>query len=194
MNLNWVDIIVSVFLILSVGRGFLRGLIRSLFDIISLFLAVILAFYWYSAFAEFAAGYVRMPDNILYIVSFALVWTAVYFVSLMLGNFIHKLFGGGLFGPANSFGGALLGAAKGLLALWIALYFLALVPLPADVKKSIYDAPTVSGLMPVVREMGDSLFGIVPGSFGQLKHLMKENDQVPENKVVPQDGKGGLSI
>jgi uncharacterized membrane protein required for colicin V production len=175
MNLNRIDIIVSVFLILSVGRGFLRGLIRSLFDIISLFLAVILAFYWYKSFAAFADSYIKMPGDILQIVSFAVIWVAVYFVSLMLGNLVHKLLGGGLFGPANSLGGALLGAAKGLLMLWILLYFMTLVPLPESLKKDIYEAPSISNLIPVIKPIGDSLFNLVPGKIDLLKEYMPVN-------------------
>ncbi len=194
MNLNWIDIVVSVFLVLSIGRGFLRGLIRSLFDIISLFLAVILAFYWYKSFAGFAGSYVSMPDTVLYIASFAAIWAAVYFASLLFGGFVHKLFGGGLFGPANSLGGALLGAVKGLLMLWVAVYFLALVPLPEGLKRDILSAPTVSGLMPVVRQMGDSLFGIVPGSLDDLKGLMREKPVAPEKKPPADGKKGAISI
>lgn len=189
MNLNWIDIIVSVFLALSIGRGFLRGLIRSLFDIISLLLAVILAFYWYKNFAIFAGNYIKMPGDILHIVSFVVIWAAVYFVSLMLGNFIHKLLGGGLFGPANSLGGALLGAAKGLLSLWIVLYFLALVPLPEAFKKDIYDAQTISNLIPVIKPIGDSLFSMVPGKMDLLKVYLP----VPDQKIPTEKEESGSS-
>ncbi|MFA5105054.1 MAG: CvpA family protein [Candidatus Margulisiibacteriota bacterium] len=182
MNLNWIDILVAVFLILSIGRGFLRGLIRCLFDIISLFLAVVLAFYWYTGFAAFADKYIKMPGEILHIVSFAIIWTAVYFLFLMLGNLIHKFLGGGLFGPANSLGGALLGAAKGLLTMWILLYFLALVPLPEGLKKDIYEAPTISKLIPVIKPIGDSLFNLVPGKID----LLKEYIPIPEKKTSPK--------
>ena len=187
MNLNWIDIIVLVFLILSIGRGFLRGLIRCLFDIISLFLAIVLAFYWYKGLAEFAVNYIKMPGELLHIVSFAVIWAAVYFLSLMLGNLVHKLLGGGLFGPANSLGGALLGAAKGLITLWILLYFLMLVPLPETLKKDIYEAPTISGLIPVIKPIGDYLFSLVPGKID----LLKEYIPVPEQKTPPKKEKNG---
>lgn len=182
MNLNWVDITVSIFLILSIGRGFLRGFIRSLFDIIALFIAVILAFYWYSGFSVFVSGYIKMPDEVLYITSFVVIWIAVYFVFLTLGNIIHKFLGGGLFGPANSLGGALIGAAKGLVTLWVVLYFLALVPLPAGFKKDIYEAPTISGLMPVIKQIGDSLFSFVPENLGIIKDHVKDKAPEPEKE------------
>ena len=191
MNLNWIDIIVSVFLVLSAGRGFLRGLIRSLFDIISLFLAVVLAFYWYESLSAFAGSYIRMPSEAMMIVSFVVIWSGVYFASLMAGNFAHKLLGGGLFGPANSLGGALIGAAKGLLTLWIALYFLALVPLPEGLKKDIYEAPTISSLIPVIKPIGDSLFEFAPGKIDQLKDYIKKSDSVPEQKSLPEKEKSG---
>jgi len=192
MNLNWVDIIVSVFLILSVGRGFLRGLIRSLFDILSLFLAVVLAFYWYESLSVFAGNYIKMPAEAAMIVSFVIIWSGVYFASLMLGNFVHKLLGGGLFGPANSLGGALIGAAKGLFTLWILLYFLTLVPLPEGLKRDIYEAPTISSLIPVIKPIGDSLFEFAPGKIDQLRDYMKDKKPVPGQKDLQKKEKNGL--
>ena len=192
MNLNWIDIIVSVFLVLSAGRGFLRGLIRSLFDILSLFLAVVLAFYWYESLSVFAGNYIKMPAEAAMIVSFVIIWSGVYFASLMLGNFVHKLLGGGLFGPANSLGGALIGAAKGLFTLWILLYFLTLVPLPEGLKRDIYEAPTISSLIPVIKPIGDSLFEFAPGKIDQLRDYMKDKKPVPGQKDLQKKEKNGL--
>jgi len=173
MNFNWVDITVAVFLILSVGRGFLRGFIRSVFDILAILLAVFIAFTWYAQAALFISRYIKIPENLIYIVGFSITWGAIYFLTLLAGSFLHKIFGGGLLSPLNSFGGALIGAAKGLLVLWIVLYFIEMVPMPKDLRSSINNAQTIAGIRPVIKTIGDGIFTVVPNDFGFAKEYLK---------------------
>ena len=184
MNFNWVDITVAVFLILSVGRGFLRGFIRSVFDMLAILLAVFIAFTWYGQAAMFIGRYIKIPENFVYIVGFSLTWAAIYFLTLLAGSFLHKIFGHGLLGPLNSFGGALIGAAKGLLVLWLVLYFIEMVPIPKDISAGIDNAQTIAGIRPVIKTIGDGIFSVVPNDFGFAKEYLKyENEKkVPAKK------------
>ncbi len=161
-NFNWADIAVLFILTLFTVRGLLRGFIRSIFDFLALGIAVYLAFYWYVDCANFLYGYLKTPLNIIQIGSFIGIWLIAFFITATLGGFAHKLIGKSIFGSANIIGGALLGATKGLLFVWMILQVIFMLPLPQEATVTIKNAITIEALNPMFTEIPKIASQVMP--------------------------------
>jgi membrane protein required for colicin V production len=176
-NFNWADVAVLMVLTLFTVRGLLRGFVRSMFDFLALGIAIYLAFYWYGDFALFLSAYLKAPLNIIQIASFIAVWFIAFFITTTIGGFVHKLIGKTIFGPANVIGGALLGATKGLLFIWLILQIVFMLPLPQEATGYIRTAISIEALNPMFNEIPKLFSGIMPKA-------EKEN---PNKKILLKD-------
>ncbi len=151
--MNWVDILFSVILTVIVARGFLRGLIRSVFDIVALALAIYLSFVFYGDAARLIAGYVALPENILFALGFLAIWLATFMLVAVAGEFCHKILGHGILWPFNVLGGGLLGLIKALLIIWLILQMLFMIPLTPEMRASVKESKSIATMKPIFDAM-----------------------------------------
>ncbi|MCX5749604.1 MAG: CvpA family protein [Candidatus Saganbacteria bacterium] len=187
MNLNWIDIVVLVILGLTVIRSFLRGMIRSIFDIIALGVSIWLGFIWYRDVSLYLTSYIKLPGNLVYTISFLLVFIGVYLITSLIGYLLHRLIGRGFLGPVNSLAGGAIGFAKGIIIVWIALQIIIIFPLPPNISTPLKTSQTLNILKPALEFTAQTVFRIMPKDIPTFNDFFK--DDKPGKKKVIIEGK-----
>jgi membrane protein required for colicin V production len=175
MNLNWIDIIVLIILGLTIVRGFMRGLVRSIFDIVGLSVSIWLGFLWYRDVSLYLTNYVRLPGNLVYSIAFLLVFIGTYLVANFIGYIIHRLIGKGFLGPVNLLAGGAIGFAKGIIIIWIALQIIIIFPLPGNISKPLKSSQTLAVLKPALEFTAQTVFRIMPRDIPTFNDFFDDN-------------------
>jgi membrane protein required for colicin V production len=121
--MNWLDIVLIIFLIASVVGGIINGFIRSLFGLVGLIIGVVLAGRYYVALADHL-GFIA-NTNTARIVAFIIIFAAVSLVAMLLGLIFNKIVSTIALGWLNRLLGGILGLFIG--AIFIAALLIILV-------------------------------------------------------------------
>jgi uncharacterized membrane protein required for colicin V production len=149
--MSWFDIFLIVIILLHLINGFLRGLVKQLFDIFGFFLIIILSFWGSRYFSEPLAVYINPEDIIPHHeiiqglgVDLALekapqliAGIITFLVLLLLLSLAFRLFSSGfrlvnripVIGFFNRIGGALLGVAIGVIFIYIIIAGVSMIPM-----------------------------------------------------------------
>jgi membrane protein required for colicin V production len=121
--MNWLDIVVIIFLIISLIGGFANGLIKSLFSLIGLVVGVVLAGRFYVGLAG-SLGFISNPSAAR-IVAFIIIFLVVMIIAAILGIIFTKLVSAILLGWLNRLLGGVFGLILGaifisaILTIWV---------------------------------------------------------------------------
>lgn len=120
--MNYIDIIISVLLLLAIYKGFKNGLIKELISLISLvvgiYIAVNFSFYLEKHLAKSLSKY----EEFVSIISFVLVFLIVFLSLKLAGVLMSKLAKSLQLGLLNKVLGLLFGLSKTLLIISIILF------------------------------------------------------------------------
>jgi membrane protein required for colicin V production len=120
--MNWLDIVLIIFLIISAIGGFASGLIKSLLSLIGLIVGVVVAGRFYIALADHLT-FISSQDTAR-IVAFIIIFLVIIIVATILGIILTKLVSAILLGWLNRLLGAVFGVFTGaifigaLLSVW----------------------------------------------------------------------------
>jgi membrane protein required for colicin V production len=121
--MNWLDIVILIFLIVPAFIGFRAGLIKALLTIIGGIVGLILAGRLYESFA----GVLTFISNegIAKVVAFAIIFIGVMIIAAILAAVLKKLVSLIMLNWVNKLGGAVLGLLLGglfwgaILTMWV---------------------------------------------------------------------------
>jgi uncharacterized membrane protein required for colicin V production len=142
--MNWVDSLIGIILGVNIFNGLRRGLVASLFDNISLIVAIIGSWRWGTLGIELFTETLHLPPFIADVFSYGLTGIAIYCVCALLGAIIHKITIATLPVSFDVFGGGILGAVKGIL--FASIIFIPLVcttSLPIDVYTALQESKII---------------------------------------------------
>ena len=120
--MNWLDIILLVFLILTAIIGIFKGLVKQVIGLAAVIVGLVLASLYYEGAAGIFETFVknRLLSNFL---GFLLIFVAVLIAGGILGHLITKAMKGPLALVNRLFGG-IFGAVKGVLICGILVFAL----------------------------------------------------------------------
>ena len=191
--MNWIDIVALIAILLMAYRGYSMGLVRAVFLIAGLFLAMIIA----AQVSDPVAGWITdsvKSDSVATVVAYAIVGGAVLLGSVIAGNLLNKVLRTVFLGWVDKLGGAVAGAITGfmlgaaLVAILARLTFL--IPetfvedlSPIDVREGMRDSLLDSAFVPAYLDVYDFLpgkaLGTIPGDFDAA---IDELDKARENE------------
>jgi membrane protein required for colicin V production len=114
-NMNWVDIIIIVYLALSVLTGFMEGLIRTVLSIIGLIVGIILAAHFYTQLGNIFTFISN--KNVANIVAFVIILVAVMIIAAIIGLILRSIVKNIMLGWVDKLGGAVIGLILGVLSI-----------------------------------------------------------------------------
>jgi len=177
------DIFVFILIALYTIRGIYRGFINELVIILSLIIGLVFAFAYLDSVVKFVNGFLSfIPLYMLSILTFVLVFSAIYMALRIIGSLLDKMIKTVLMQPMNRFLGGMFGFFKGMLTLSILIMFIKILPFSqiifhivgADPEESItFEA--LSLLAPAVIKF---ILFIAPGSGVLNESLMHTLDQL----------------
>jgi membrane protein required for colicin V production len=157
--LNWIDALILVIIVWFAWAAFHAGLIREVVTIIGAIFAVALAGLFYLELSEDIKVVVDDTET-AEIIAFATIFGATILASQLLALFLKQAASILLLGLLDSIGGAVIGVAKAIIFIEIALIVALTFPslgLIESVEESLF-APFFLDLLPFLRY-------ILPGEF-----------------------------
>jgi membrane protein required for colicin V production len=110
--MNWLDIVIIVFLAITVITGLSKGLIKTIIPLVGIIIAVVLAGRFYGSVADWLSTWLHSPSQ-ANIAGFAIIFVAVVIVSLIIASLLSKFLSLLLLGWVDKLGGAVLGFVIG---------------------------------------------------------------------------------
>ena len=110
--MNWLDIVIIVFLAITTITGLSKGLIKTIIPLVGVILAVVLAGRFYGSVADWLSTWLHSPSQ-ANIAGFAIIFVAVVLVSLIIASLLSKFLSLLLLGWVDKLGGAVLGFVIG---------------------------------------------------------------------------------
>jgi len=158
--LNWLDVLITLFVLIPAFFGYINGLLRKVFGLIGLALGFILAVRFFEPVGGFIRGAVHTPRTGTMLFSFILILVVVYAISVYLARHMANLH------PASNaidkILGVLVGGFQGVLLSSIILFNLNYLGFPSpDIQARSRLYPGVIGVAPA---FFDKLISFFPGT------------------------------
>ena len=170
MNFNWFDIVLLVFIGIALIIGVIKGLVRQIVGITSIFVGLFLAMGYYS---QPSAVFMRFTKNNM--VADLLGFLAIFFGLLILGGLVSWALSKFMKGPLK-FVNHTLGAALGLIEGILICGVLVLAQMIFPVDKIALEN---SKLAPYCARMARTAYTMIPQDlkerFNQTYHRIVEN-------------------
>jgi len=120
--MNFIDIIISILVLISAYKGFKNGLIKELLSLISIFLGIYIAINFSFYMEKFLTTSFPKHQAFVSIISFILVFLIVFLSIKLAGFLMSKLAKSLKLGFLNKLLGLIFGASKVLLIISIILF------------------------------------------------------------------------
>jgi membrane protein required for colicin V production len=119
--MNYIDLIIALFLAWFAYKGFTKGLIIELASLAALVLGIYAALYFSDITADFLVTYLKVGKKYLSLIAFVLTFILVVIGVVTLGRILEKFIDILLLGFLNKLAGAVFGVLKGMLILSLLL-------------------------------------------------------------------------
>lgn len=164
-----ITIAVGVILLLFLIDGIRRGFLRSMLEIVGLAVAFILARKYGPELASSAASKTSFSQTALvYVLSIA-VFICVIIAFHLFGLLMQKIVSATVLSPVDRLGGALLGILKGVLIVSLLITVVYWLPLPASFKADVRSNPVAEVLGPVLPGLYDFVVDRVCSGRGESR-------------------------
>jgi membrane protein required for colicin V production len=110
--MNWLDIVIIIFLAITTITGLIRGLVRTIIPLVGIIVGVVLAGHFYGSVADWLSHWFHSPSQVK-ITGFAIIFIAVVAVSEIIAWLVSKFLNLLLWGWVDKLGGAALGFVIG---------------------------------------------------------------------------------
>jgi membrane protein required for colicin V production len=161
--MNWIDIVIVIYLIISVISGLVQGLIRSVLSIIGLMVGIVLAANFYKQFGDVLI-FIHNP-GIADIVAFVIILLAVMVIVALIAFVLRSIIKAIMLGWIDRLGGAVFGLLLGALSVSALL---------AIVVKFTDTSPiTDSALAGFFLDKFPLIMGFLPSEFDAVRNFFK---------------------
>ncbi len=161
--MNWLDIVIVIYLIISMVSGIVQGLIRSILSIIGLIVGISLAANFYKQFSD-VLTFIHNPD-IADIVAFVIILLAVMGIAALIALVLRSLIKAIMLGWLDNLGGAVFGLFLGALSVSA---LLAIVVKFTDT--SLITDSTLAGFF---LDKFPLVMGFLPSEFDSIRNFFK---------------------
>jgi membrane protein required for colicin V production len=110
--MNWLDIVIIIFLAFTTITGLSRGLVKTVIPLLGIILGIVLAGHFYGSVANWLSHWSHSPSQAK-IVGFAIILFLVVIVSLIIALLVSKFLKLLLLGWIDKLGGAVFGFVIG---------------------------------------------------------------------------------
>jgi len=162
--MNWLDIVLGIFLFLTAVSGLMRGLLSTLIPLIGLIIGVLVAGHYYTGLAH---GLFRSHSDAAYIAAFVVIVLFFLIAAWIVTAVLHSVLKAILLDWVNHLAGFLAGAVLGGIMAGAVLSVL----LKYDI-----GVPTISGsgVAAFLVEKFPMALSFLPGDFDRVKQFFQK--------------------
>jgi membrane protein required for colicin V production len=161
--MNAVDVVIIIYLGLSIVIGFARGLIRTLLSIIGTIVGILLASNFYKQLGDILK-FISNRD-FANIVAFIIILLVVMGIAALIGLVLRSIIKAIMLGGIDKIGGAVLGLILGALSVSAILAII--------VKNTDASVVTDSKLAAFLLDKFPVVLGLLPGEFDNVRNFFK---------------------
>jgi membrane protein required for colicin V production len=161
--MNWVDIVIIIYLCLSVISGFMQGLIRTVLSIIGLIVGIILAAHFYKQLGDVLTFISN--KNVADVVAFVFILLVVMGIAALIAWILRSLIKAIMLGWVDKIGGAVLGLILGALSISAILAIIAKVSNSSLITDSKFAA--------FFLDKFPLILTFLPGDFSTIRNFFK---------------------
>ncbi|MDT8347529.1 MAG: CvpA family protein [Flavobacteriaceae bacterium] len=121
--MNWLDVILLIFLALGAWKGFMNGFLVEIASIIALIVAVYAALHFSDVTAGFLAQWITWDETTLKLLAFGITFIIVLIGIVWIARLLTKLIQIAALGWLNRMGGLAFGLAKFVLIASVLIMF-----------------------------------------------------------------------
>ncbi|MBU1368681.1 MAG: CvpA family protein [Bacteroidetes bacterium] len=159
--MNYIDLIIALFLAWFAYKGYSKGLVIELASLAALVLGIYAALYFSDITADFLVTYLKVGKKYLSLIAFVLTFILVVIGVITVGRVLEKFIDILLLGFLNKLTGAVFGVLKGMLILSLLIMLLNYIGvgslIDAKTRESSLFYETIKGLAPLLYEQLDFL-------------------------------------
>ena len=137
LQVNWVDIVILIFLLLNIVFGMRKGIIRGVINLIGIVLAIFLSIFWFQELGEYIGSYIQTSSEMANIIAFILIFLTVILFAKLAEILLKKLFSLLFISWIDHLGGALFGLVRGSIIIGIILIAISFIPLPVFLQEQL---------------------------------------------------------
>jgi uncharacterized membrane protein required for colicin V production len=145
-----ISIVICLIVLFFLIDGIRRGLVRQIFEIAGLIAAFIGAYYLGHTIAHRFEGSTRISSSIVRFFFSAVVFIIIALAFHLMGLLFQKIVSVTILGPVDRIGGALFGAAKGVLFVSLVCVLLFSVPTASGLTAKIKANRVAAAMHPVL--------------------------------------------
>ncbi len=176
--LAWPDIAIVVVVLFGALRGLKVGLVRELTGVLALAVGILAAFRYPGMWDEFIVAHWHAAAGAAHIIGMVAYAAVAYAIVLALGSALSIVAKLPLLNLVNAVGGAAVGAAKGVVFVWIALYVALFFPLPQAVRDDLHRSLLVAQLERPNDRLDTTLRATLPPAMVPFAHSLFEAHHV----------------
>lgn len=183
---TWLDAIWVIVIAALLLRGFLRGFVQELAEVAVLALAIYAGARLYRPLADWLLTRLPgLPRQAALAAAFGMVGAAVLLAGVVMTGMLTHLARGSPLSWADSLGGALLGAIKGVTVVAALVVLVAGLP-PGDLRDELSDSVISRELRAVVPPLWDEVRQAFPGLLPPLRALSDDSaaDEEPAARTA----------
>jgi membrane protein required for colicin V production len=125
--MNYIDIIILIFIVFAVIKGFAKGFIIGMASLAGLVLGIIFSLKYAGILAVNFESVFGNHSKFIYIAAYIICFALIVFIVHIIGKSIEKVIEIAALGFVNRLGGALLGIAKVLFVFSAIFYLLKII-------------------------------------------------------------------
>jgi len=157
--MNWVDIVIIIYLAISIISGFMQGLIRTVLSIAGLIVGILLASHFYKQFGDILTFISNR--NAANIVAFIIILLVVMGIAALIAMVLKTIIKAIMLGWLDKIGGAALGLILGVISVSV---FLAVI-----IKYTNSSAIADSKFAGFFLDKFPLIMGLLPSEFDSIK-------------------------
>ena len=178
--MNYLDIIILIPIAYFAYRGLVNGLVREVFGIVGMILAVFVTFEYMRPVAEFLSPFIDLTDQSILITGIVIFVMVIITVQL-LAWLLERLFKLIRLGVVNKFAGLLFASLKGAIIISAILLLLAGINVPSE------DARDESRVYPVIIYIAPATYDMVASFYPGAKDFIQTiENTIEENNSIRQ--------
>lgn len=171
--MNFVDLIIIIFLLIYGVYGYFRGFIRVASELLFLFLSLFLAFTFNGKAVLIFRHFISVPPNLLKVISFLIVWIILEIIFSAAEYFIYKKIPQDIKSSSyNKYFGIPVAAFRSIFLVAVILTLFISFPVNGKIKEQIlsskFGSPLVSKTSDIAKKAESLLSGVVNETFTLL--------------------------
>lgn len=134
----WPDVIIVAILLIAAYKGFRRGFVSELAGAVAVVASLITPWYYNGSFDALLESVIHVGPGSAHVVGMFLTGFITYAIVIAAAWVLNRFAKLPLITIGNSLGGAVIGACKGAVLLWLVLFVALYFPLSPDIRADLH--------------------------------------------------------